>query len=220
MPAYFPPEIQRTAPGKAIPGMITGYYTWRDNARATRARPAPRAPSAMIIAGADLPLDPQTLFRAPPGSLYIVRMAAPVVPPYAEDRIDLGIAAATEFALTILGIPDIIVLGHRGATLVSALLGHADRIAALMNQSVQLPGWFTMAEEPLVHALRPGIPDSERPRVLAEEMVRGSLESLMSYPWIVEGVMAGIIGLHGWYFDDDARTLARLDPDTDDFVPI
>jgi len=56
--------------------------------------------------------------------------------------------------------------------------------------------------------------------VLAEEMVRGSLENLMSYPWIVEGVMAGIVGLHGWYFDDDARTLARLDPETDDFVPI
>lgn len=218
--AYFPPETQRTAPGKAIPGMITGYYTWRDNARATRARPAPRAPSAMIIAGADLPLDPQTLFRAPPGALYTVRMAAPVVPPYAEEMNDLGLAAATEFAVTILGVPDVIVLGHRGAALVAALLGHADRIAALMNQSVQIPGWFTMAEEPLMRALRPGIPDEERPRVLAEEMVRGSIENLMSYPWIVEGVMTGIIGLHGWYFDDEARSLARLDPDSDEFVPL
>lgn len=219
MPAYFPSDAMRTAPGKAIPGMITGFHTWRDNARASRA-PAPRPPSAMIIAGADLPIDPQTLFRAPPGSLYIVRSAAPVVPPYDADGKDLGLAAATEFALTILGIPDIIVLGHRGAALVSALLGHADRIAALMNQSVQLPGWFTLAEEPLMRALRPAIPDEERPRVLAEEMVRGSLENLMTYPWIVEGVMAGIIGLHGWYLDDAARTLARLEPDSDEFVPM
>jgi carbonic anhydrase len=218
--AYFPPEIPRVAPGKAIPGMITGYYAWRDNARATRARQAPRTPSAMVIAGADLPLDPQTLFRAPAGSLYTVRLAAPVVPPYAGDGNDPGFAAATEFAVTILGVPDVIVLGHRGAALVAALLGHADRVAALMNQSVQIPGWFTMAEEPLVRALRPGIPDADRPRVLAEEMVRGSIESLMSYPWIVEGVMAGIIGLHGWSFDDETRTLARLDPDSDEFVPI
>src|SRR5690606_9682372 len=124
------------------------------------------------------------------------------------------------FANTILGVGDIIVLGHRGAAMVAALLGHADRMAALMNQGVQLPGWFTMAEEALARALRPGIAEDDRPRVLAEEMIRGALENLMSYPWVLDGIVAGRLGIHGWYFDETARTLARLDPDSDEFVPI
>lgn len=174
----------------------------------------------MVIAGADLPVDPLTLFRAPPGALYVVRSAAPVVVPNSEEMRDQGLAAAAEFAIAVLGVGDIVVLGNRGAPLVAALLGHADRVAALLGENLPAPQWFALCQEPLARALRPSIPAAERPRVLAQEMIRASIENLMTYPVVVEAVMAGALGLHGWYLDEAARTILRLDPETDDFVPI
>lgn len=220
MPHDVPFEHLHAFPGKAIPGMIKGFYAWRDHTRASRRTVAPEAPAAMVIAGADLGVDPQALFRAPPGALYVVRSAAPVVSPNMEGFQDHGLAASAEFAITILGVGDIIVLGHRGAAMVSALLGHAGRIGAMFGQGVQIPGWFTIAEEPLARALRPAVPEAERPRVLAQEMVRVSIENLMTYPWVVERVMEGALGLHGWYLDEGQRLLARLDPESDEFVAI
>jgi hypothetical protein len=42
----------------------------------------------------------------------------------------------------------------------------------------------------------------------------------MTYPIVVEAVMAGALGLHGWYLDETERTIYRLDPEADAFVPI
>ena len=51
-------------------------------------------------------------------------------------------------------------------------------------------------------------------------MVRDSIENLMTYPWVSELVFGGALGLHGWYLDEAARQIRRLDPETDEFVPL
>ena len=65
----------------------------------------------------------------------------------------------------------------------------------------------------------PGVAEALRPKVCVQEIMRVSIENLMTYPWIVEPVLAGAVTLHGWYVDADAGCFEILDPLTDEFRP-
>src|ERR1700691_6429095 len=69
-------------------------------------------PRALIIACSDSRTDPQMVFNARPGELFVVRNVANLVPPYGPDDQPHGVSSAIEFAVRALRVPDIIVMGH------------------------------------------------------------------------------------------------------------
>ena len=79
-------------------------------------------PRALVVSCADSRVDPGMIFDAGPGELFVVRNVANLVPPFAPDKAYHGTSAALEFAVRILEVPDILVMGHAMCGGVRALL--------------------------------------------------------------------------------------------------
>src|ERR1700674_14568 len=81
-----------------------------------------QSPEVMVIGCCDSRVSPEVIFDAGPGELFIVRNVANLVPPYAPDGAYHGTSAAIEFAVRILEVPQILVMGDGLCGGVRALL--------------------------------------------------------------------------------------------------
>src|SRR5918996_5148071 len=71
-----------------------------------------QSPKVMILSCADSRVDPAQIFDAKPGEIFVVRNIAALAPPYETSRGFHGVSAALEFAVTQLGVGEILVMGH------------------------------------------------------------------------------------------------------------
>lgn len=69
-------------------------------------------PEIMVISCCDSRVSPEVIFDAQPGELFVVRNVANLVPPYETNGGLHGTSAALEFAVEVLNVKHIIVLGH------------------------------------------------------------------------------------------------------------
>jgi len=162
-------------------------------------------PETLVIACSDSRVDPQTVFGAAPGELFVVRNVAGLVPRYEPDAGYHGTSAALEFGVRVLKVARIVVLGHAQCGGVRAMVEGAPAGARDFVES-----WVRIAEPAL--RSEPG----EAEDVLAHyeaEVVRLSLANLSSFPWIAEAASAGRLGLHGLQFDIRTGVLKLLDGD-------
>ncbi|MFC7540562.1 carbonic anhydrase [Siccirubricoccus deserti] len=108
--------------------LIDGYRrfraeTWpQQRARFEALAAEGQSPQTMVIACSDSRVDPQMIFSAAPGELFVVRNVANLVPPYMPDAAFHGTSAALEFAVRVLRVRQVVVLGHAQCGGVRALL--------------------------------------------------------------------------------------------------
>jgi carbonic anhydrase len=195
--------------------LIEGYRRFRAGAwqehRAVFRKLATRgqAPRAMVITCADSRLDPQLVFDVGPGEIFVVRNVANLVPPYERDAAYHGTSAALEFAVRILKVEHVIVLGHAQCGGIGALLHGAGESGADFIQH-----WMEIAAPARDRALAASGGDGERAQTLCEhEAIKVSLDHLLTFPWLKERVGRGELTLHGWYFGIEKGDLLRLGKD-------
>jgi carbonic anhydrase len=98
--------------------LLEGYRRFRaevwpaERARYEALAQRGQRPETLVIACSDSRVDPQTVFGAGPGELFVVRNVAGLVPPYSPDAGYHGTSAALEFGVRVLKVARIIVLGH------------------------------------------------------------------------------------------------------------
>ena len=159
----------------------------------------------MVIACADSRVDPETVFGAGPGELYVVRNVAALVPPYAPDGGAHGVSAALEFAVRVLKVERLVVLGHAQCSGVQAAVEGAPRQARDF-----LEPWMEIAAPAL-----DSMPPADGPRDILDhyerEVVRLSLANLLTFPWIAQPVRENRLDLHGFRFDIRSGQLQRID---------
>lgn len=194
-------------------GLIEGYRRFRAEAwPAQRARYQALAthgqnPQTLVIACSDSRVDPATVFGAGPGELFVVRNVAGLAPRYLPDGGCHGTSAALEFAVRVLKVAQIVVLGHAQCGGVRALVEGAPPEA----QDFVAP-WMAAAA--------PALRDGEGRDMAHYEtaVVRLSLENLMSFPWVAEAIVEGRLSLHGFRFDIHDGALSQLKDGR--FVPV
>lgn len=180
--------------------LIAGYRrfraeTWpRERARFEALAERGQRPRSMVIACSDSRVDPQMIFSAAPGELFILRNVANLVPPYAPDATCHGTSAAVEFGVRVLGVERIIVMGHALCGGIRALLDGAPPEAQDF-----VAGWMGIAQRARAVALRCDTPEQQQ-EAGEHEAVRISLANLMTFPWVAEAVAAGRLSLHGAHF--------------------
>src|SRR3954454_23945958 len=95
-----------------------GYAAYRDGrlaAEQSRYRElAERGqnPETLVIGCCDSRVSPEVIFDAGPGELFVVRNVANLIPPYSPDNTYHGVSSALEYAVTVLQVQHIVVLGH------------------------------------------------------------------------------------------------------------
>src|SRR5947209_73401 len=191
--------------------LIEGYRRFRaETWPAERARYEALAhwgqsPEAMVIACSDSRVDPQTIFGAVPGELFVVRNVAALVPPYSPDPGHHGTSAALEFGVRVLKIPRLVVLGHGQCGGVRAMAyGPPPQARDFVASWVELG-------QPAVKVA--GDSGSDRLARIEAEVVRLSLANLMTFPWIAEAVETGRLSIQGYMFDVHTGVLTLVGPE-------
>jgi carbonic anhydrase len=162
-------------------------------------------PRALVIGCVDSRVDPGMILDAGPGELLVVRNVANLVPPYAPDGAHHSTSAALEFAVRVLEVPDIVVIGH----------GMCGGIAALLNGAPPqatdfLVPWISIAQKAKERVL--ACDDGADAQLACEQAaVALSLENLRGYPWVAERLAAGTLQLHGAHFDIRHGVLTLMD---------
>ena len=161
-----------------------------------------QSPETMVIACSDSRVDPQTMFAAVPGELFVVRNVAALVPPYEPDAGYHGTSAALEFGVKVLKVSRLVVLGHGQCGGVRAMAyGPPPQARDFVASWVEIG-------KPAVDAA--GEVEAGRLSRIEAEVVRLSLANLMTFPWIAEAVAAGRLALQGYLFDVHTGVLANV----------
>jgi carbonic anhydrase len=178
-----------------------------------------QAPETLIISCSDSRVDPETIFGARPGELYVVRNVANLVPPYETGGKFHGVSTAVEFAVLILHVKRLIVMGHSGCGGVKAAL---DQSAAIQTEAHFISRWMSMLDDARLsvlasHQMRP---HAEKERALEKEGVKTAIKNLRTFPFISELEGNGQLSLHGAYFDIATGTLSVLNHSRNEFFPL
>jgi len=194
--------------------LIEGYRRFRaetwpaDSARYRALSKKGQRPETLVIACSDSRVDPQTVFGAVPGELFVVRNVAGLVPPYQPDARYHGTSAALEFGVRVLKVARIIVLGHAQCGGIQALVEGAP------EEARDFVGHWMEIARPVLRSIPEGADSNEILSHYEAEVVRLTLANLLTFPWIEEAVAAGSLTLCGFRFDIHTGVLSRLEGDS------
>lgn len=168
-----------------------------------------QSPKVLVIACSDSRVDPAIITNCKPGDLFVVRNVANLVPPYEDDSTHHGTTAAIQYAVCVLGVDHIVVLGHSQCGGIQTLLrgGVADG---------PIKRWLEIAE-PVKEQLSCCSNFEEKVHECSRKSILHSLENLKTFPWLQERVQQQEITLHGWYFDLESGTLFCANDSTGQF---
>jgi carbonic anhydrase len=144
----------------------------------------------------------------------VVRNVANLVPVFQPDGGAHGVSAALEYAVQVLRIKHIVVLGHAQCGGIRAFIDDIDPLS---------PGdfigrWMAMF-------IKPGEKVGQREQESRQDFttriekaaVFRSLENLMTFPFVRSRVERGEMELHGAYFGVAEGSLFVLDPEAKEF---
>jgi len=173
-----------------------------------------QSPEVMVIGCCDSRVSPEAIFDVGPGELFVVRNIANLVPVYQPDANAHGVSAALEYAVTVLKVKHIVVLGHAQCGGIRAFV---DKIEPLTPGDF-IGKWMQMF-------IKPGEVVEQRDHETMAQFVERiekaavfrSLENLMTFPFVRKAVESGQMQLHGAYFGVAEGSLFVLDKATKEF---
>lgn len=171
-------------------------------------------PTALLITCSDSRVLPETLMQADPGDLFVSRNPGNLVPP---PEVASGEAATVEYAVSALGVTDLIVCGHYRCGAIKALL-HPEEAANLPLTT----GWLTHA------AATRGILAREYPNLEGEELwdkavelnVLVQVDNLAQHPAVAVALAAGTVRLHAWVLRFESGEIYAYHPQSSTFCPL
>lgn len=177
-------------------------------------------PRAMVISCCDSRVQATSLFGAEEGEFFIHRNIANLVPPYQPDGAQHGTSAAIEYAVTVLNVVNLIVLGHSKCGGVQGCIDMCKGNAPDLERPDSFVGrWMDVLRhrfDQVAEIADPG----EQAGALEKLGILNSLENLMTFPFVAEAVERGALTMHGVWTDISLGTLSTYDPNADDFIQI
>jgi carbonic anhydrase len=176
-------------------------------------------PDVMVVSCCDSRVDPETIFSAMPGELFVVRNIANLVPPYETTGQYHGVSAALEFAALNLRVKHIVVLGHSGC---GGILACLEQSATRQSEARFISNWMNILDEARTRILASaaGRSAAELRVELEREGIKVSIQNLRSFPCIKALESKGRLHLHGAHFEIATGNLSVLNEGTGEFVSI
>ena len=150
--------------------------------------------------------------QAEPGDLFVIRNAGNIVPCHGADL--GGVSATVEYAVTAVGVKDIIVCGHSdcGAMTAIAKAKNLDEMPAVAK-------WLRHADA--AKLVTNSVPDL-RPEAclsnLIHENVIAQLRNLATHPSVALGLARRQLVFHGWVYDIETGSIEELQVESNQFV--
>lgn len=173
-------------------------------------------PLVLFITCSDSRIDPSLLTQTEPGELFIMRNAGNIIPPYGT--INGGEAATVEFAVSALGVKDVVVCGHSHCGAMSGVLEPEK-----LNDLPAVRNWLSYADstrrimrENYEHISQP----DARLTATVEENVLVQLEHLRTHPSVAAALARKQLNIHGWVYKFETGQVFAYDADREQYVPI
>ena len=211
-------------PTDELAELIAGYRRfreqgWKPERQRWEALREGQQPRVMVIACSDSRVDPAQIFDVNPGEIFVVRNVAALVPPFETNPGHHGVSAALEFAVQVLKVREVVVMGHGmcggcRAALTQELHGTEP------GQGGFIADWIAMldeAREPVAREL--GTEGREAERAMEQAAVKVSLANLRTFPCVREKEKRGSLTLRGAFFAISDGVLHLLDEGTGAFSP-
>jgi len=200
--------------------LLDGYHTFTtqrlptEQSRYRELSERGQSPEVMVIGCCDSRVSPEVIFDAGPGELFVMRNIANLVPVYQPDANAHGVSAALEFAVSVLRVKHIVVLGHAQCGGIRAFVDHA----APLSPGDFIGKWMAMF-------IKPGEKVEQRDHETMQDFVTRiekaavfrSLENLLTFPFVKARVEHGDLHLHGAYFGVAEGSLFVLDQAAKEF---
>lgn len=169
-------------------------------------------PTTLYIGCADSRILPSHILDLHPGTVFVTRNIANIVPPYsALEQGESAIAAVLEYAVHHLKVAEIVVCGHSGCGGMHAL-AHPEALEP------GLRAWLAYAEAATAR-VPAALDGAARLDTLIEANVLLQVEHLRTYPFIAEAEHAGTLHLHAWVYDIPTERVRAYEPELDRFEP-
>ena len=154
--------------------------------------------------------------NAAPGEIFVIRNVANLIPPFQKDKKTYhGTSAALEFAVNILKVENIIILGHSQCAGINTLanLDKNNKDFSFVNSWVRIASkaWHRVIKE------HPSSSHQERISLCEKESIVVSYENLMSYPWVKSKFEEKYIEIFAWHFDLHTGYINSYNPIKDSF---
>ena len=158
-----------------------------------------QAPFAAYVSCSDSRVPPEVLFGRGLGELFIVRNAG--------NTVDTAALGSVEFAVGVLGVPLVVVMGHEACGAVKAAMDVVDKNATF-------PGAIGRMIEPIIPAV---LASRGRPGDKVENAVRANVSRVVerlrtaSEPILLDPQRGGRVKVVGAYYDLDAGRVDFFD---------
>ena len=213
MSQTFSPELDR---------LIAGYRRFRETGWSpNRERWATlrdgQEPEIMVIACSDSRVDPAQIFDVDPGEIFVVRNVAAMVPPFETTPGHHGVSAALEFAVQVLKVKEIVVMGHGMCGGCKAALTR-ELHGCEPGEGGFVADWIALLDDargPVV--AQHGTEGRAAERAMEQAGVRVPLHKLRALPPTRRKERDGELKLRGAFFAISDGVLHVLDEETGDF---
>jgi carbonic anhydrase len=172
-------------------------------------------PRTLFVTCSDSRIDPNLITHTAPGDLFVLRNAGNLVPAFGATS--GGEVATIEFAVTGLGVSDIVVCGHSHCGAMKGLL-HPEYLAEMPA----VAEWLKHCE-PTRRIIRAKYKQLEGEALLdaaIEENVLMQIENLQTHPAVAVALAEDKLKLHGWVYDIASGEVFAFDDDAGQFVPL
>jgi carbonic anhydrase len=170
------------------------------------------SPKTLFITCSDSRVIPELITQAEPGDLFVIRNAGNIVPCHGADL--AGVSATVEYAVTAVGVKDIIVCGHSDCGAMTAIAKGKS-----LDQMPAVARWLSHADAAkLIANFRPDCPPQAALNDLIHENVIAQLRNLATHPSVALGLARRQLALHGWVYDIETGSVEALQVESNQFV--
>ncbi|MCG9890883.1 MAG: carbonic anhydrase [Thermosynechococcaceae cyanobacterium MS004] len=167
-------------------------------------------PKFLFITCSDSRVDPNLITHSDIGELFVLRNAGNIVPPFGSAN--GGEGAAIEYAITALGIEQVIICGHSHCGAMKGLL----KLSELETEMPLVYEWLRHSEGTLrlVKDNYTSYSNEELIEITIAENVLTQIDNLKTYPIVRSRLYQGKLKIYGWIYHIETGEVLAYDPVT------
>lgn len=197
---------------KSFQKMLNGYQQFRkkyavgDTSAMHQLSTLGQHPEFMVLACCDSRVDPAVLLQCDPGEIFTMRNIANIIPPYQKDNTQHDTCAALEYAIRVLKVKHLIILGHSQCGGIQAALS-----VQSSHPNDFIANWIAL--------IKPNASDPQQPDTYAKVALLKSLERCASFEWMRKAVENRELTIHAWFFEIESGQIFTYKEDKRQFAP-
>lgn len=172
-------------------------------------------PQTLFITCSDSRIDPNLITHTDPGDLFVLRNAGNLVPSYGSSG--GGEVATIEFAVTGLGVRDIVICGHSHCGAMKGLL-HPE----YLTEMPAVGEWLRHAEATrrIIRSKYSQLTGEPLLDAAIEENVLMQIENLQTHPAVAVALSEQSLKLHAWVYEIESGEVFSYDDHSQQFLPL